>query len=110
MKKSTLKRFAAMDRFDEHLALHRVDCLASHGGLDNLDFMRNAIESFAGEPGGKVILPDRLVNGNDLIALGYQPGPRFKEILEAVDTEHLEGTLENKKQALVFVQKNYNIN
>lgn len=107
MRKSTLKRFVAMDRFEEHLQLHRADCLASHGGLDNLQFVKEAMDSFAEEPGGKVVLPDRLVDGNDLIAMGFKPGPKFKEILEAVDTEHLEGTLENKEQALLFIKEKY---
>ena len=107
MKKSTLKRFVTMDRFDEHLELHRADCLASHGGLDNLQFIKEAMDSFAGEPGGKVVLPDRLLNGNDLIVLGFKPGPQFKEILEAVDTEHLEGTISSREQALEFVKTKY---
>jgi len=107
MRKSTLKRFVAMDRFEEHLQLHRADCLASHGGLDNLQFVKEAMDSFAEEPGGRVVLPDRLVDGNDLIAMGFKPGPKFKEILETVDTEHLEGTLENKEQALLFIKEKY---
>jgi len=110
MRKSTLKRFIAMDRFEEHLQLHKADCLSSHGGLDNLQFVKEAMDSFAEEPGGKVILPDRLVDGNDLIAMGFKPGPKFKEILEAVDTEQLEGTVTTKEQALLYIRANYSIN
>ena len=32
MKDSTLKRFFRLPNFGEHLELHRLDCLSSHGG------------------------------------------------------------------------------
>ena len=40
MKPATLKRFVRLDRFEEHLELHRLDCSSSHGHLDNYDFVR----------------------------------------------------------------------
>ena len=40
MRKSTLKRFVRQPHFDEHLALHRLDCLASHQRLDAYDMVR----------------------------------------------------------------------
>ncbi len=45
----------------------------------------------------------RLLNGNDLIALGYTPGPQFREILSAVEDAQLEGSLHSKEEALSFV-------
>ncbi len=40
MRESTLKRFMRMPDFEEHMALHRLDCLSSHGHLDNYEFVR----------------------------------------------------------------------
>ena len=40
MKPATLKRFVRLDRFEEHLELHRLDCLSSHRNLDNYEYVR----------------------------------------------------------------------
>src|ERR1019366_1520575 len=40
MRKSTLKRFMRQPGFEEHMALHHLDCLSSHGGLENYEFVR----------------------------------------------------------------------
>ena len=89
MRVAKLKRFMARPTFEDELELHRVDCASSHGMLDNYDFLRQKQEEFANEP----IIPPPLVTGEDLIALGLKPGPKFGEILEAVETRQLEGAL-----------------
>ena len=71
MKRATLKRFVRLERFDEHLELHRLDCSSSHGHLDNYDFVRR----FLAETPPEEVHPIRLLTGDDLIALGYRPGP-----------------------------------
>ena len=48
-----------------------------------------------------------LVRGDDLIALGLKPGPRFGEILEAVETRQLEGTLRDREKALEWVKAEF---
>ena len=101
MKQSTLKRFLRMPRFEEHLALHRLDAESSNGIMTYYDFAREKLGSFAPE----VMRPAPLISGNDLIAAGYSPGPRFKEILAAVEDGQLEGRLENREAALDFVKK-----
>src|SRR5262249_45070895 len=40
MRSSTLKRFLRLDRIEEHLELHRLDCLSSHRNLDNYELVR----------------------------------------------------------------------
>jgi poly(A) polymerase len=45
------------------------------------------------------------VTGRDLIQLGLQPGPRFKEILEAIQTEQLEGRILAREPALEYLQE-----
>src|SRR5207249_256310 len=89
MREAKLKRFMARPTFDDELELHRVDCEGSHRMLDNYEFLLRKREEFASEP----IIPPPLVRGDDLIALGLKPGPRFGEILEAVETRQLEGNL-----------------
>jgi poly(A) polymerase len=103
MKESTLKRFLRMPHFDEHLALHRADCLASHGDLSIYEF---AQKKLAAIPPDKM-RPAPLVSGDDLIAAGYVPGPRFKEILSAVEDAQLEGRLSSKDAALAFVNSEF---
>ena len=89
MKESTLKKFLRLPGFDEHLALHRADSLASHGNLSTYDFLRKKLTEIPPEN----IRPAALITGDDLIAAGYPPGPRFREILEAVEDAQLEGRL-----------------
>ena len=78
MKESTLKKFLRMPEFDEHLALHRADCLASHGNLDTMNFCKTKQAEIPPEK----MRPAPLVTGDDLIAAGHAPGPKFREILE----------------------------
>ncbi|HEY8899033.1 MAG TPA: CCA tRNA nucleotidyltransferase [Chthoniobacterales bacterium] len=99
MRVAKLKRFLARETMDDELELHRVDCGSSHGMLDNYDFLLAKREEFANEP----LIPPPLVTGHDLIALGWRPGPRFKEILEAVQTQQLEGALRTREDALAWI-------
>jgi len=103
MKDSTFKRFVRLREFDEHLALHRLDCLASHGKLDLLDYTRQRLAAIPAE----AVRPALLINGNDLIAAGYRPGPRFAEILSAVEDAQLEGTIATREEALSFAESNF---
>jgi poly(A) polymerase len=103
MRIAKLKRFMARPTFADELELHRVDCASSHGMLDNYEFLQRKREEFANEP----IIPPPLVRGDDLIALGLKPGPRFGEILEAVETRQLEGILRERKEALEWVKQEY---
>lgn len=101
MRVARLKRFMARPHFTDELELHRVDCLGSHGMLDNYEFLVRKQEEFANEP----IIPPPLVRGDDLIALGLKPGPQFGEILEAVETRQLEGVLRDREEALEFIRE-----
>ena len=103
MKESTLKRFLRLPRFEEHLELHRIDCEASHGDLTSYHFTRDRLKTITAEN----IRPTPLVTGRDLIAAGYIPGPRFKQILSSVEDSQLEGRLVNKEQAMEFVSRNF---
>ncbi len=103
MRESTLKRFMRMERFEEHLELHRLDCLASHGWLDNYEFVRQKLAAAPPE----ALKPAPLITGHDLIAAGYRPGPAFGRILRAVEDAQLEGRLASRGQALEFVRSRF---
>ena len=100
MRVAKLKRFMARPTFEQELELHRVDCQSSHGMMDNYEFLQAKRQEFANEP----IIPPPLVTGADLISLGLRPGPKFGEILEAVETRQLEGTLRDRDEALAWVK------
>lgn len=103
MKESTLKRFLRLPLFEEHLEMHRLDCLSSHGDLSLYEFVREKLEATPPE----AIRPAPLLTGDDLIAAGYAPGPRFKEMLRAAEDAQLEGALAGKTEALEFVRRQF---
>ncbi len=103
MKESTLKRFLRLAEFDEHLALHRADCLASHRNLATYEFVRQKRAEIPPEK----MRPSPLVTGDDLIAAGYVPGPKFREILSSVEDAQLEGRLSSRDAALEFVRREF---
>lgn len=105
MRESKLKRFMQSETFPEELELHRVDCLASHCKLDNWEFCKKKLEEYSKEE----LKPAPLINGDDLIALGYKQGPLFKEILTRVSDLQLENQLKTKEEALTWVRGNYKI-
>jgi poly(A) polymerase len=103
MNPSTLKKFLRMPQFEQHLELHRLDCLASHGDLHSYNFVRAKLAEIP-EP---ALRPKPLVTGDDLIAAGYTPGPRFKEILAAVEDGQLDNRLQDPQQAMEFVRREF---
>jgi|HubBroStandDraft_4_1064222.scaffolds.fasta_scaffold130057_1 poly(A) polymerase len=103
MKQSTLKKFLRLPAFDEHLELHRIDCLSSHGQLSTYEYAQQQLHSMPPE----AIRPAPLITGRDLIEAGYKPGPRFKEVLGAVEDAQLEGRLLSREEAMEFVQRDF---
>ncbi len=105
MKASTLKRFFRLENFAEHLALHRMDCLAAHANLDIYNFVREAYDSMPEES----VRPEPLMTGRELIAAGYTPGPRFKEMLRAVEDAQLEGSIATGAEAMALVRERFGV-
>ena len=103
MKQSTLKKFLRLPAFEEHLELHRLDCLSSHRQLDSYEYSREQLRSLPPE----AIRPTPLITGRDLIEAGYKPGPRFKEILTAIEDAQLEGRLASREAAMEFVRREF---
>ena len=100
MRVAKLKRFMARHTFDDELELHRVDCGSSHGMLDNHTFLKAKAEEFANEP----LIPKPLVSGHELMALGWEAGPRLGQLLTEIQTRQLEGTLQSGEEALEWVK------
>jgi putative nucleotidyltransferase with HDIG domain len=103
MRESTLKRFVRLARFDEHLELHRLDCLSSHRKLESYSF----VQRFLAETPPEQVRPPRLLTGNDLRDMGYSPGPQFSEILRALEDAQLEGMLQSKEGATEYVRTQF---
>ena len=101
MRTAKLKRFMAAPTFAEEMELHRVDCGSSNGFTDNYEFLQAKAEEFASEP----LIPEPLATGRDLIQLGLAPGPHFKALLEAVQTEQLEGRILDRETALGYLKE-----
>jgi poly(A) polymerase len=103
MRPSKLKMFLRQPDFAEHLELHRLDCTASHGKLDNYEFARQALETF-GEDG---LRPAPLVTGKSLIEDGFRAGPSFSKIIEAAEAAQLEGAFDTKEAGMEWVRQRW---
>jgi len=101
MRPSTLKRFLRLAHFEEHLELHRLDCLASNGRSESYEFVKEKLSELSSE----ALRPERLISGRDLIAAGYSPGPEFAAALEAVETAQLEGEIQTRAEALAVARR-----
>ena len=101
MRLSTLKRFVRLNRFEEHLELHRLDCLSSHRNLEAYEFVRR----FLAETPPEQVRPPRLLTGDDLIGMGFAPGPSFKEILDTVEEAQLNGKIHTHEEAVRYVEE-----
>ena len=103
MRPATLKRFVRLPRFDEHLALHRLDCLSSHRNLEAYEFVTDFVRTTPPE----VVQPKRLMTGEDVIGLGFSPGPIIGKILAAVEDAQLNGELGSREEAISFVDRRF---
>jgi tRNA nucleotidyltransferase/poly(A) polymerase len=103
MRTSTLKRFVRLPHFEEHLELHRLDCLASHAHLDAYNFVREFLTDTPPEQ----VKPTRLLTGDDLNEMGYVPGPEFQVILRSLEDAQLDGSITTRDQAKEFVGLSY---
>lgn len=103
MRIGKLKQFVARENFPVELELHRIDCLASHGQLQLYRFLKRKLKEFKHEE----LKPKRLINGDNLIALGIKPGPIMKEILEEAYALQLEGKIKSRDGAFSWVNEHF---
>jgi len=102
MRQAKLKRLLAEKDFFLELELHRLDCLSSNGLMETFEFLREAADHSS-----SVQLPPLLLNGNDLIKLGYKPGKAFKTMLDALMDAQLENCVKNRQQAVKFINEKF---
>jgi poly(A) polymerase len=103
MRASTLKRFVRLPRFDEHMELHKLDCLSSHRRLDAYE----SVQRLLAETPPEQIRPPRLLTGDDIQQMGYVPGPLFSEILRSLEDAQLEGQITTREAAVKYVRKRF---
>jgi poly(A) polymerase len=103
MKTSTLKRFFRLEKFEQHLNLHRMDCMAASRNLDHYNFAR---ERWLAMP-EETVRPRPLITGRELIAAGYSPGAGFREMLQAAEDAQLEGAVTSEQEALKLVAEKF---
>ncbi|HVO67886.1 MAG TPA: HD domain-containing protein [Syntrophales bacterium] len=103
MRPNRLKRFLRMPDFSLHLELHRLDCLGSHGSLESYEFCRSKLEEIEDEE----MHPPRLLNGNDLIGMGFTPGPLFSEIMSSIEDAQLDGEISTSDEARRLVRERW---
>lgn len=103
MRTSRLKRWMASPTFPDEIALHRVDCLGSNGCLDNYDFVLAKQAEYSSSP----VVPPRLLDGHDLMNLGYPAGPSLGALLNAVQDAQLEGTVSTREEAEAWLRENH---
>jgi poly(A) polymerase len=103
MSMSRLKRFFRLDRFGDHLELARIHAVAAGDNPTEYSYAASKREEWP----ERVIRPPLLVTGDDLIEMGFSPGPQFKEILTRVEDEQLEGRLATREEAIDFVKREF---
>ncbi|MBX3459740.1 MAG: CCA tRNA nucleotidyltransferase [Planctomycetes bacterium] len=104
MKTATLKRLLRKPHFDEDLELHRIDCLAGPNRLGTYHLVKQRLAEFERQGAERALRPKVPIDGRDLIAMGLQPGPKFKELLHALEDEMLEGRVSTRDEAVAFVK------
>ena len=103
MRPATLKRFVRLPRFDEHLDLHRLDCLSSNRNLGAYEF----VKEFVSKAPAELVRPPKLLTGTDLLEAGFAPGPLLGKILAMVEEAQLNGELETPLEAKSFVESHF---
>jgi len=96
MRPSKLKPILVHPGIGELLAIHRADALASEHSIEHVEFCERILRETPPEE----LNPPPLITGDDLIELGWEQGPLFKKVLDAVREAQLEGTIRTKSEAI----------
>ena len=105
MREAKRRRFLQDPLFPLHLELHRLDCKSSHGIMDTYSYGVSVLQQERSRPQNEPLF----LNGNDLIDLGYQPGPKFSTILAEIADAQLEHKINNKNEAVIWVKQNFSL-
>jgi poly(A) polymerase len=99
-RESAQRRLLRKPNIADHLELLRVHCLSGPGNLEiytrclekREDYQRNL---------------DPLIKGEDLIEMGYSPGPIYGEILRTVEDLQFENLLKTREEALEYIKVSF---
>ena len=103
MRPAKWRRLLADPNFPLELELHRLDCSACHGFLDNYLWLLDRMTELRSSDTPAV--PPPLLTGHDLIGLGIQPGPAMGKLLNHLRDLQLEGEITTRPEALEAVKK-----
>lgn len=103
MRESRIERMIREPHFGEQLALHHVQAIATDGNLATHEYAKSRWEATLREAPQ---IP-RLLDGNDLIQMGFRPGPEFTSILRTVEDLALEKKFASKEEALEYVVRHF---
>lgn len=96
------KRFLQQPHVGELLRFLSVLRSATGEDPTSVDYLADLRHRLTAEE----INPPLLVSGDDLKSAGLRPGPRFRELLDAVRNAQLNGEVETREQALQWLQRN----
>jgi poly(A) polymerase len=106
MRKSKLKKMMSHPLFFDLLQLHYADAMGSNKDLSVYNFLLKKL----GEmdlTAVKEQVRAGILSGEDLIFMGFEPGPLFRIILNDVNDKYLNGEFEDKLEALHYVTTKY---
>lgn len=104
MRKSTLRRFVGGSNFETEMELHRLDCGASHGMLDNYEFLKNKIIEMEKEP----VLPPKWITGKDIMNLGIKEGPEIGKWIRVAYDAQLNAEQPDREALLAWLKNKLN--
>ncbi len=99
MKQSTLRRLVGAPTYPTEVELHRLDCLGSHGGLENYNMVKEFEEKVKNEP----VLPEPWINGHDIIKLGISSGPKIGKWHKRAYEAQLNGDFKSKEDLYAWL-------
>ncbi len=102
MRPSKLKTLLVHRGIEELFALHRADALAWDRPLDHVEYAEEARRAWLADG---TLDPPPLITGDDLIAMGLKPGPRFKVLLDRAREAQLDGLISTPEQAQELVRQ-----
>jgi poly(A) polymerase len=101
MRPSQLKPILVHPGIGALLALHRAIAVANGRPATHVEFCEQMLRDTPRE----LLDPPPLLSGDDLLALGWEQGPLFKKVLDAVREAQLDGTITTKEEAIRLAEQ-----
>jgi len=99
--KCRLKRLLAQPAIGDLLKLARAGAVAAGSDLTDIAFC----EAYLATTPREEIDPPPLITGDDLVAIGLQPGAQFKELLDGARDAQLDSQIQTREEALALVRR-----